>query len=126
MNTTVSPQPRYSPDLATANFFLFPKLKTTFKEQQTIQQITENSQMELCEIPKKSHTRTISRSGNGVWSSASMQERSTLKVIQLSVAGMSKKNYKKIAPKLFEKTMYSNCRRKFSSSTNVSFLYRGQ
>ena len=29
--TSVVPQPPYSPDLAPANFFLFPKLKTTLK-----------------------------------------------------------------------------------------------
>ena len=29
--TTVLPQPSYSPDLATADFFLFPKLKSTLK-----------------------------------------------------------------------------------------------
>jgi hypothetical protein len=30
-NTTVLPQPPYSPDLALANFFLFPKLKSSLK-----------------------------------------------------------------------------------------------
>jgi transposase len=29
--TTVVPQPPYSPDLASADFFLFPKLKSTLK-----------------------------------------------------------------------------------------------
>jgi len=29
--TTVVPQPPYSPDLAPADFFLFPKLKSTLK-----------------------------------------------------------------------------------------------
>jgi hypothetical protein len=54
MNTTVLPQPPYSPDLALADFFLFPKLKSILKGQQfqTIQGITENLQTELCMIPK--------------------------------------------------------------------------
>jgi transposase len=29
--TTIMPQPPYSPDLAPADFFLFPKLKSTLK-----------------------------------------------------------------------------------------------
>jgi hypothetical protein len=43
-NTTVLPQPPYSPDLALADFFLFPKLKSTLKVQQLqmIQEITKN------------------------------------------------------------------------------------
>jgi hypothetical protein len=54
-NITVLPQPPYSPDLALADFFLFPKLKSTLKEWQfqMIQEITEYLQMELCTIPKK-------------------------------------------------------------------------
>jgi transposase len=49
MNISVLPQPHYSPDLAPADFFLFPKLKSTLKGQrfQTVQEITENSQTEL-------------------------------------------------------------------------------
>jgi hypothetical protein len=34
--------------------------------------------------PKKRRTRTVSRSGNGIGNSASMQERITLKAIRLS------------------------------------------
>jgi hypothetical protein len=46
MKTNVLPQPHYSPDLAPADFLLFPKLKSTLKGRfQTIQEITENSQM---------------------------------------------------------------------------------
>jgi len=39
------PHPPYSPDLAPADFFLFPKLKTTLKESlfQTIEEIQENA-----------------------------------------------------------------------------------
>jgi hypothetical protein len=57
MNTTVLPHPPYSPDLAPADFILFPKLKSTLKGRQfqTIQEITENSQMELRAVPEKAY-----------------------------------------------------------------------
>jgi len=44
-DTIVVPQPPYSPDLAPADFFLFPKLKSTLKGRQfqTIEEIKENS-----------------------------------------------------------------------------------
>ena len=47
--TSVVPHPPYSPDLATADFFLFPKLKTTLKGRrfQTIGEIQENAIREL-------------------------------------------------------------------------------
>lgn len=43
--TSVVPHPPYSPDLAPADFFLFPKLKTTLKGRrfQTIEEIQENA-----------------------------------------------------------------------------------
>jgi hypothetical protein len=43
------PHPPYSPDLAQADFFLFPKLKTTLKGRrfQTIEGIQENAIREL-------------------------------------------------------------------------------
>ena len=43
--TYVVPHPPYSPDLAPADFFLFPKLKTTLKgcRFQTIGEIQENA-----------------------------------------------------------------------------------
>ena len=46
---TVVPHPLYSPDLAAADFFLLPKLKTTFKGHrfQTIEEIQENATIEL-------------------------------------------------------------------------------
>jgi transposase len=52
--TTVVPQPPYSPDLAPAHFFLFPKLKSTLKGRrfQTIGEIKENSLQDLCAIPQ--------------------------------------------------------------------------
>jgi len=47
--TSVVPHPPYSPDLAPADFFLFPKLKTTLKGRrfQTIQEVQENAIREL-------------------------------------------------------------------------------
>jgi len=47
--TPVVPHPPYSPDLAPADFFLFPKLKTTLKGRrfQTIEEIQENATREL-------------------------------------------------------------------------------
>ena len=47
--TSIVPYPPYSLDLASADFFLFPKLKTTLKGQhfQTIEEIQENVITEL-------------------------------------------------------------------------------
>jgi transposase len=47
--TTVIPQPPYSPDLAPADFFLFPKLKSTLKGRRfdTIEEINETSLRDL-------------------------------------------------------------------------------
>jgi len=50
--TTVVPQPPYSPDLAPADFFLFPKLKSTLKGRR-FESTEENSLTELRAIPKK-------------------------------------------------------------------------
>jgi transposase len=54
-NTTVLPQPPYSPELASADFFLFLKLKSSLKGRRfrTIEEIAEHLQTELCSIPKK-------------------------------------------------------------------------
>jgi len=53
--TTVHPQPLYSPDLAPADFFLFPKLKSALKARrfESIEAIKTNSQEHLRSIPKK-------------------------------------------------------------------------
>jgi len=47
--TSAVPHPPYSPDLAPAEFFLFPKLKTTLKGRrfQTIEEIKETAIREL-------------------------------------------------------------------------------
>jgi transposase len=52
--TTVLPQPPYSPDLAPADFFLFPKLKSTLKgrRSESIKAIKTNSLAHLRSIPK--------------------------------------------------------------------------
>ena len=52
--TVIMPQPPYSPDLALADFFLFPKVKTAIKEKRfaTIEEIREKSKWELWAIVK--------------------------------------------------------------------------
>jgi hypothetical protein len=52
---TVIPQLPYLPDLAPADFFLFPKLKSTLKGRRsaTIEEIKENSLRDLKAIPKQ-------------------------------------------------------------------------
>jgi transposase len=52
--TIVVPQPPYSPDLALADIFLFPKLKPTLKGRrfQTVEEIKENSLQDLRAIPQ--------------------------------------------------------------------------
>jgi len=53
--TTVVPQPFYSPDLAPADFFMFRKLKSTLKGRcfDTIDEIQKHSTNELFAIPKE-------------------------------------------------------------------------
>ena len=52
--TTVLPQPPYFPDLASADFFLFPKLKSTLKGRrfESIEAIKTNSLAHLHSSPK--------------------------------------------------------------------------
>jgi transposase len=54
-NMTVIPHPPYSPDLASCDFFLFPKLKLRMKGQtfDTTEEIQEESQRVLDTIPKR-------------------------------------------------------------------------
>jgi hypothetical protein len=58
--TTVVPQPPYSPDLAPADFFLFPKLKSTLKGCcfDTINKIQKNSTDEFA-IPKEAFQKAF-------------------------------------------------------------------
>jgi transposase len=75
---TVVPQPPYSPDLAPADFILFPKLKSSLKGRrfQTVEEIEENSL-------RKTRSRTRSRAGKNVGSGVSRVEGSTLKETSL-------------------------------------------
>jgi len=59
--TSVVPHPSYSPDLAPADFFLFPKLKTTLKGHhlQTIEEIHENAIRELCTITESAFQEAL-------------------------------------------------------------------
>jgi transposase len=99
-NITVLPQPPYSPDLAPADIFLLPKLKSTLKgwRFQTIQEITENSQAELRTIPKKVCHDSFQK-WQRRWERCSNEGDEAH-----SVAGMSEKIIKKIVPKLLEQT----------------------
>jgi len=53
--TSIVPHPPYSPDLAPADIFLFPKLKTTLKGRrfQTIEEIRENAIRKLRAIAER-------------------------------------------------------------------------
>jgi len=59
--TTVVPQPPYPPDLAPADFFLFPKLKSTLKRRRfkTFDEIQKNSTKELLAIPKEAFQKAF-------------------------------------------------------------------
>jgi len=59
--TTVVPQPPYSPDLAPADFFLFPKLKSTLKGRrfETFDEIQKNLTKELFAIPKEAFQKAF-------------------------------------------------------------------
>ena len=60
-NTAIMPQPRYLLDLAPANFFLFPKLKTAMKGKRfaTIVEIKAKSKQELLVIPKSAFQKCM-------------------------------------------------------------------
>jgi len=60
--TTILPQPPNSPDLAPADFFLFPKLKSTLKGRrfESIEAIKINSLAHLRSIPKKAFQECFS------------------------------------------------------------------
>jgi len=79
---TVVLQPPYSPDLAPADFFLFPKFKSTLKVRrfQTVEEIEENLIQDLRAIPQNTFQDTFnSRTGRNVGSGVSRVEGSTLK-----------------------------------------------
>jgi hypothetical protein len=65
------PHPPYSPDLALADFFLFPELKTTMKvcRFETLGAIKEHAISELLAITKsgfQKHSKNGRKVGNGV------------------------------------------------------------
>ena len=68
--TSIATHSPYSPDLARADFFLFPKLKTTLKGCcfQTIEEIQENAIRELCAITESAFQEANNgrNVGNGV------------------------------------------------------------
>jgi len=59
--TTVVPQPPYSPDLAPADFFLFPKLKSTLKGRcfDIFDEIQKNSMKKLFAIQKEAFQKAF-------------------------------------------------------------------
>jgi transposase len=96
-NTTALPQPPYSPDLALADVFLFPELKSTLKERrfQTIQEITKNSQTELSAISKKAY-QNIFQKWQRRWERRINSGGEYFEGEAHSVAGMSEKNSSEI------------------------------
>jgi transposase len=65
--TIVVPQPPFSPDLAPADFFVFPKLKSTLKARrfQTVEEVKENSLQDLRAIPQNTF-QNWKNAGSGV------------------------------------------------------------
>ena len=61
--TVIMCEPPYSPDLTSADFFLFPKLKTPMKGKRfaTIEGIKEKSKQNLLAIPKKKRVSEVFR-----------------------------------------------------------------
>ena len=59
--TSIVLHPPYCPDLDPAEFVLFPKLKTTFKERrfQTLEDIQENAISELCAITESASQEAL-------------------------------------------------------------------
>ena len=78
--TSVVPHLPYSPDLATADVFLFSKLKNTLKGRrfQNIEEIQENAKREL-RTAQKVHSRKHSNNGRNVGNGVSPVEGTTLK-----------------------------------------------
>jgi len=78
--TSAVPHPPYYPDLAPADFFLFPKIKTTLKGRRlkTIEEIQENAVRELRAITE-SVFRKHSNNGRKVGKGVSSVEGTTLK-----------------------------------------------
>jgi transposase len=83
--TTVVPQPTYSPDLAPADFFLFPKLKSTLKGRHfdTFDEIQKNSTKDLFAIPKEASQKAF-QIWQKRWEQYVASEKTTLKETNLN------------------------------------------
>ena len=59
ISTNIIEEPPYSPDMASVNFFLFPKLKLPLRGTrfQSIEDIKENSRPELKSIPENAYKK---------------------------------------------------------------------
>ena len=81
---TVVPQPPYSPDLAPADFFLFPKLEPSLKGRrfQAVEEREENSLWDLRAIPQNTFQDALQNWKN-IGSSVSRVEGSILKETSL-------------------------------------------
>jgi len=83
--TTVVPQPSYSPNLAPANFFLFPKLKSTLKDAVSTQ-LTRSRKLRRmsCSSFRKKRSRKRSEVGRNVGSGLLLAKENTLKTTNLN------------------------------------------
>jgi len=79
-HTSVVPHPHYSPGVAPADFFLFPKLKTTLKGRhfQTIDDIQENAITELHAITESAFQEAFQQ-WKKRWNGVSPVQGTTLK-----------------------------------------------
>ena len=78
--TIIMSQPPYSPDLASANFFLFPKLKTPRRGKRfaTIEKIKGKSKQQLLAIPKSAFQKCL-ENWKKCWHQCIISEGVTLK-----------------------------------------------
>jgi len=83
--TTVTPQPPYSPDLAPADFFVFPKWKSSLKGRrfQAVEKIKENSIRDLRAVPQNTFQDAFQKWKKNVGSGVSRVEGSALWVTSL-------------------------------------------
>ena len=79
--TNVTPQPPYSRDLAPADFFFFPKLKSSLKGRQfqTVEEIEESSIRDLRAIPQNTFQDALQNWKKKVRNGVSRVEGSALK-----------------------------------------------
>jgi len=106
--TTVLPQPMYSPDLTPADFFLFPKLKSTFKGRcfESIGAIKTNSLAHLRSIPKKAFQECF-RTLKKRWQRCRV-EGSTLKATRLNSFKVRRENFYAIYSGIFQTDLVFN------------------